>query len=144
MNWRSRLIAPAPRGVLRSTAFDVNPLFKQRVRGISEIISDIEQGRELTRYLSRTVRVGFALPRDPRQKHLGRRQDLDLLLNDWGIHHLHVSTQVESDGFVRRDGPIIFAIFKPNLAYLIDIMKHGDWACEHMIRVIVDTWPNER
>jgi hypothetical protein len=125
MNWRNRLISPEPRAVLKSSAFDANPVVKQRSGEFAEIIDDIEQGRVLTKYLSRSVRVGFALPPHPKRKQLSRRKDLDLLLNDWGIHHLHVSRVVEPDGFVKRGGPVIFAIFKPDRAYLIDVMGHG-------------------
>ena len=87
--------------------------------------------------------IGFELPRDPKKKALSRRKDLDLMLNDWGIHHLHISTEVEADGFVKRTKPLIFAIFKPERAYLIDIMRHGDWAAERIIRVILEAWPDE-
>ena len=143
LNWHSRLVAAAPRKVLRSAAFDANQINKQRAAAIATIIEDIERGNLLTKYLSRSVSVGFALPRDPEKKQLGRRRDLDLLLNDWGIHHMHISTAIGADGLVKRDGPVIFAIFKPERAYLIDIMGHGEWAREHVIRVIVKTWPND-
>jgi len=143
LNWQCRLVAPSPRKVLRSAAFDANPNAKQRTAAIATIIEDIEKGNLLTKYLSRSVSVGFALPRDPDKKRLSRRKDLDLLLNDWGIHHVHISSDVEADGFVKRSGPVLFAIFKPETAYLIDIVGHGDWACERVIRVIVETWPNQ-
>lgn len=71
-----------------------------------------------------------------------QRADLDLMLSAWGIHHLHFSQVVEPDGFVKRDGPIIFAVFRPDDAFLIDIMTHKDWAREHVIEVIVRNWPN--
>jgi hypothetical protein len=74
---------------------------------------------------------------------LSHRKDLDLLLNDWGIHDLHISSNIEADGFVRRGGPVIFAIFKSDRAYFIDIMQHRDWAREHIIRVILENWPND-
>ncbi len=143
LNWQSRLVATLPRQVLWSRAFDANPVRTERAATVAAIIEDIEQGRLLTKYLSRSVNVGFALPANRSKKQLGRRRDLDLLLNDWGIHHLHISTEVEADCFVKRGGPVIFAIFKPERAYLIDIMDHGDWAREQVIRVIVETWPND-
>jgi hypothetical protein len=143
LNWQCRLVAPTPRRVLRSGAFDANPIAKQRAVAIAMIIEDIEKGNLLAKYLSRSVSVGFSLPRDPEKKELSRRKDLDLLLNDWGIHHVHISSEVEADGFVKRSGPVMFAIFKPETAYLIDIVGHGDWACERVIRVIVETWPNQ-
>jgi hypothetical protein len=142
LNWQSRLIEPRPRQVHTALPFDGNPITKERQAAIKSVIKDIETGRDLTKYLSRNVRIGFEVPRNPKKKKLYQRRDLDMMLNDWGIHHLHVSTEVEHDGFVERGNPLIFAFFKPENAYLIDIMEHGDWTCEQVIRVIVDSWPN--
>jgi hypothetical protein len=65
------------------------------------------------------------------------------MLNDWGVHHLHISTQVETDGFVRRDEPLLFVVFKPQAAYMVDIMQHGDWAQDLVLEVLASEWPNE-
>jgi hypothetical protein len=143
LNWHGRLIPARPRKVSRSGAFDANPVAIERAAAVGQIIRDIEDGKDLTKYLSRGIRIGFALSPDPQKKQLNRRKDLDLLLNDWGIHHLHISTKVEADGFVKRDGPIIFAIFKPDRAYLIDILNHGNWTSEQVIRTILKSWPDE-
>jgi hypothetical protein len=143
LNWCSRLVPALPRQVLKSDAFEANPLASTRQPPIHQIIRDIEDGKPLNKYLSRRVRFGFDLPADPSRKQLDRRRDLDLLLNDWGIHHLHISTEVEADGFVRRNGPLIFAMFKTDRAYLIDIMDHQSWTSERAIRTILSSWPNE-
>lgn len=71
------------------------------------------------------------------------------MLNDWGVHHLHISTQIDPDGFVNRskqkpaDEPLLFAVFRKQTAYLIDIMKHGDWARDHVLEVLATEWPDE-
>jgi hypothetical protein len=146
LNWRDRLIPTGPRRVLRSAVFNQNSVVSQRALAISQIIDDIEHGRDLTKYLSRHVKIGFELPPKPGTKKLKRLKYLDLLLNDWGIHHLHISTIVESDSFVQRnqhDDHLLFAIFKPERAYLIDVMRHGNWANEHLLRTIIDTWPDD-
>jgi len=143
LNWRERLIPPAPRRVLRSSVFDTNPIVHERSATIAQIVDDIEQGRDLTRYLSRRVTIGFELPRAQSPKNLYKRRHLDLLLNDWGIHHLHISTATEADGFVKREGPLIFAIFKPARAYLIDAGAHRDFTREQLIRIIIETWPDD-
>ncbi len=72
-----------------------------------------------------------------------QRADLDLMLNDWGVHHLHISTQVEADGFVKRDEALLFVVFKPQAAYLIDIMNHGDWTRGRVLEVLATEWPEE-
>lgn len=126
INWQNRLISVSPREVLQSPTFAENPLVQARSTTVRKIVKDIERGDDLAKYLSRGIQVGFLLPRDPSKKELHRRRDLDLLLNDWGIHHR----------------PLIFAAFKQRTAYLIDVMSHRDWTNEHLIQVIVRSWPN--
>jgi hypothetical protein len=138
-NWMRRLIKPQPRSVRKSNAFQQNPIVAERSGALSTIVRDIEIGKDLTKYLSRDVKVGTQTP----GKHRGRRRDLDLMLNDWGIHHLHISTQLEEDGFVERGGPLLFAVFKPSTAYVIDVMQHRNWTRDHVLHVIAKEWPNE-
>jgi hypothetical protein len=143
-NWMNRLVKPQPRTVVKSIAFQQNPATAQRASDLAQIIDDIEQGRNLTKYLSRGV--VRAVAQVPGQS---PRRDLDLMLNDWGVHHLHISTQIDPDGFVSRgkkknaDEPLLFAAFSQKAAYLIDIMKHGDWNREHILEVIAAEWPDE-
>ncbi|MFG1479976.1 hypothetical protein V5F53_15155 [Xanthobacter sp. V4C-4] len=136
-NWLNRLVRPQPRQVLQSQAFIRNPVVLARQADINGIVVDVERGFDLTKYLSRGVKIGA---QSPAQK---RRQDLDLMLNQWGIHHLHLSSEVESDGFVKRDGPVIFAMFRTDKAFFIDVMGHGDWTRDHVLETLVDEWPNE-
>jgi hypothetical protein len=100
------MVPPQRRTVMRSKEFDQNPVVAQRSVAIAQIISDIERGNELTKYLSRRVRTGFALPKNPKKKELNKLQHLDLLLNDWRIYHLHLSTTVESDASPAHRAPM--------------------------------------
>ncbi len=136
-NWRSRLIPVQSRQVLRSTEVDQNAIVAQRPTVIAEIIRDIERGSDLTKYLSRRVRVGFELPRSPNKKHLGRLQHLDLLLNEWSVHHLHLSTDVAPDGFVERDDALLFAMFRAGKAYLLDIGTHTSFADDRLVQIAI-------
>lgn len=137
-NWSHRLVKVQPRLVRRSTAFQQNPLTSEYASDLARIIADVEQGSSLTKYLSRdVVRAPVKMPQT------GKRPDLDLMLNDWGVHHLHISSHVEADGFVRRGEPVLFAVFKPHTAYLIDIMMHGDWTRDHVLEVLATEWPTE-
>lgn len=136
-NWNSRRVSPLHRLVHKSKAFQQNPLATQRASELAQIISDIEQGQDLRKYLSRDI------VRAPVRAPGSNRRDLDLMLNDWGIHHLHISSIVEADGFVKRDGPLLFVSFTPHAAYLIDIMTHRDWTRDHVLEVLAGEWPNE-
>jgi hypothetical protein len=65
-----------------------------------------------------------------------------LLINDWQVHHLQLSLEVQSDGFVKRTGPLLFGVFVPRNAYLIDIVEHGGWTREHVLTTIAKEWPD--
>jgi hypothetical protein len=99
---------------------------------------------DLTKYLSRRVSTGFALPLKPAVKQLARLQHLDLLLNDWGIHHLHISTAVAADGFVNRNDPLLFAMFEPEMAYLLDIGTHSSFVDQRLAEIAVENWPDTK
>jgi hypothetical protein len=139
-NWRSRLVSMGPRRVHRSKALVANPLSADAryKTGLDAIIAKLENGQDVTPHLSRGIRYGYKPPSGSRS-----RQDLDLLLNDWGVHHLHLSDVIEGDGFVGRTGPLLFAVFRPDDAYLIDIIDHGGWTRDHVIETMVAEWPNE-
>jgi hypothetical protein len=138
------MISPHPRKVMRSASFDQNPALVERAEVIDRIIVEIERGVDLTKYLSRRVRVGFALPEKSTKKKLGKLRHLDLLLNEWRIHHLHLTSTVEADGFVKRDDPLLFAIFLPGKAYLLDVGTHDSFADERLPHIAIETWPDEQ
>jgi hypothetical protein len=143
-NWCNRMISAHPRKVMRSEAFNQNPALVERSKAIGRIIVEIDQGTDLTKYLSRRVRVGFELPKNSTKKKLAKLQYLDLLLNEWRIHHLHLASTVGADGFVKRDGPLLFAMFLPDKAYLLDIGNHDSFADERLVHIAIETWPEEQ
>jgi hypothetical protein len=143
-DWCSRMISAHPRTVMRSVEFKQNPVSIERSEVIGTMIAEIEQGIDLTKYLSRRVRVGFELPKDSTKKKLGKLQHLDLLLNEWRIHHLHLASTVEADGFVGRNDPLLFAMFLPGKAYLLDIGTHDSFADERLAHIAIETWPDEQ
>jgi hypothetical protein len=70
---------------------------------------------------------------------------LDLLLNDWGVHHLHFGHSLRPDGFVERteDKPeLLFVIFRPGVAYVLDVFTHDAFASEEIVRIAVRNWPD--
>jgi hypothetical protein len=140
--WLSRLISPQPRQVHESKALLANPLAAETryAPGLHQIISRVTNGEDITPHLSKRIRTGYQSSSAPTRQ---RREDLDLMLSDWGIHHLHLSTEVDTDGFfVKRDGPLLFAAFRPADAYLIDIADHKSWTRADILRIIVEEWPD--
>lgn len=139
-NWPGRLIQPKPRKVHRSQELLRNPLCGDPAikPGIELIITELEQGTNVNPHLSRDIRVGYQPKPAAKSGRASRRRDLDLLLNDWGVHHLHPSTQTEADRFMKRSSPLLFAVFRPGDAYLIDIVvSHSGWRA----RTSLGSWP---
>ena len=64
------------------------------------------------------------------------------MLYEWDVHHLHISSTIKSDGFVQRANPLLYAVFKPNDAYLIDILDHQSWTVDDVFEVMIDNWPD--
>ncbi|WP_341363470.1 hypothetical protein P8T57_14215 [Thalassospira sp. SN3W] len=144
LNWFARIVPSVPRHVHLSQSLLMNPLLSKYGREYGEIRSAIEKGISLQPFLSRSVRYGYDRTKGI-AKNLRKRRDLDLMLNDWGIHHLHLSSCVEDDGFVARSDYILFAIFRANHAFLIDIRPHNEehvWARKELFRAILKSWPD--
>lgn len=132
-NWITRLVPKQPRQVVVSKTLLQSSHYSDHNYVIETIITDIKMGIDLNKYLSRAVNIAIQKPSRNRFNH---RKDLDLMLNSWGIHHLHLSTKIEKDQFVKRSKHLLFVFFTEHTAYLIDIMRHGDWASEHILRVL--------
>lgn len=64
----------------------------------------------------------------------------DALLYDWGIYHLHLG-EIDSSGVVSRTGPILFAKFDEENAYLVGVYNHRDWHKQEIIGILHRNWP---
>jgi hypothetical protein len=141
-NWRGRHPFARPRTVHRSTEMLASAEPQTCSPKIAELVRKIEAGEDLTPHLSRRVAAAFlsvqeraALPAHEREK------DLDRMLADYGIHHLHLSNVVEADGFVTGGRELLFAVFGRDDAYLLGIYTHDDWSHEELVPIIVRNWP---
>ncbi|MGO9570388.1 MAG: hypothetical protein ACLP5H_22885 [Desulfomonilaceae bacterium] len=67
----------------------------------------------------------------------------DALLNDWGIHHLHLGTVPDQRNpqFVARTDFLLFAQVTDDHFYAINVMGHGNWARQRLIGIIHNNWP---
>jgi hypothetical protein len=94
------------------------------------------------RALMRKVRDG----NDVRANLSTRLTNLDFndgLLNDWGIHHVHLGTTVDARGFVNRTGPLLFARFTVADAFFIAIGPHGAFADLQLVEILERNWPEQ-
>lgn len=125
LNLQWKLVRPVPRAIARSLSLQCPSSLQA---GLDEIERKIRFGEVLTPHLS--------------EKALKKYDDA--LLNDWGIHHLHLSAVMGPKGFVTRSGPTLFAKFTDTTAYLIGIFDHGDPAAytrQSMIQILHAEFP---
>lgn len=130
-----RLVGHEPRVTHRAREF-VAPQDPEQAKALDTIERKLREGETVAPYLSRKIR---------------RLSFDDYLLNDWGIHHLHLSTTLERDGFVKRSGPLLYVIFGETLdlygqkdtdAYLIFVMGHNDFATQELLEIAHANWPD--
>lgn len=93
---------------------------------VASIIDDIKHGRSLIKYQSRKLKY---------------TDYDDMLLMDWGIQHLHLGSNVESDGFIERTKELLFVRFTNKSAYILDIFEHQQWSTLRMLEIIHQNWP---
>ena len=96
---------------------------------IIEIVNKLLHGNDVKALLSNRVRK------------LNQSKFADLLLAEWGIHHLHFEES--------RSNELLFIYFSESDAYLIDILQHEKadgsvvtWTNTDLIQVMHDNWPN--
>lgn len=121
---RNRLISQELRRVNFSNEFNCH---RSLQTGLDNIISKIESGEDLTPHLSRQIKD---------------LNSVDPLLNDWGIHHLHLGIEIESDGFAKRRSELLYVFFNDSDAYLIQIMDHRSFSKKELLRIIHNNWPS--
>lgn len=123
-NVHKRMVEPVPRAILKSQTFTCP---QDLQAGLVEVENKITAGTSLRPNLSK------------------RLTDLDYddpMLNDWGIHHIHLGTVIGASGFTDRTGPLLFARFDRSNAYLLGVFDHGHWSDQSLIQLIHDNWPD--
>jgi hypothetical protein len=132
-NWRDRFVPAQPRIVHVSNELVASPLFTVFATELAQVQAEVETGQDLTPRLSK--RVSTAAESTGVQKALHRREDLDLLLSDWGIHHIHLS--------VAGGNELLMAVFRDRDAYFVDVLPHGKWTEIGLLEALVRNWSNE-
>ena len=79
--------------------------------------------------------------------HLSRRHasldTLDGLLNEWGVHHLHLGTALAGNsGHAERSGPVLFARITDEDFYAINVYPHGAWENSSVLESLHRNWPD--
>jgi hypothetical protein len=142
LNWKHRQIHPHRREVVYSNELsqriqtDDGPYVPVKSE-FSELVRITTVGEDLlsSGLLSPgVVRKPYEL--EPDYLRLNREGHLDLLLNEQGIHHLHLP------GLERKkNAPIVFTIFEPRHAFLLDLARHDDYQTDRLARISYENWP---
>lgn len=133
MNLEMKLIKPIPRAVFVSQELKSRRIPLENRRALSYIENKIRMGVDVTYHKNKGTL-------DPSYN--------DLLLNDWVIHHLHLSdTKAQNNQrFYDRTKYLLFAVFSPNQAFFIDIRSHGKngepyvFAKKELLEILDKNW----
>lgn len=143
-NWRRRYVDPMPRKIHTSSAFRTSAY--QNSPGIRTdipaLVAKIERGDDVRPHLSARVTTGFERVDPAKPKKVTARRDMDMLLNDWGVHHLHLSSASGPNGFTKRGPIVLLGAFTNTDAYLIDLVEHGRWSDDNIVRIMAREWPD--
>lgn len=134
-NWRNRNVYPRQRRVHISSKLLSNKFLNQYFSSFLSILNDCEIGSDLSGYFPKKYRKIY--DRNSEIK-TGRHQrdHLDLLLNDYGIHHFHFL----KDGKVLHVKELLFLIVTFNDMFFLDIAGH-EFSGIELARVAIQSWP---
>jgi len=132
LNAVKRRIEPRPRPVERAPALASNPLSQPFAVVIDEIEAASRRGDDLAARLSKSID--------------DLRYD-DAMLNDWGIHHLHLGPLGVGPGaWAGRTGPLLFVFVREDRIYFLDVLRHGagqrPWIRRDLVEIIHVNWPD--
>ena len=133
---RSKMIVSRPRAVHYSTELQakLGTLDERYRQPFAEIEERFESGGDLAEYLSRLAEIAD-VP--------------DTMLNDFGIHHLHLGSKPSPDAKrVKRSDLLLLVCVRPDDAYFVDIRPHPKrddpddygWSDQECLRIIDRNW----
>jgi hypothetical protein len=135
LNLELKLIKPVPRKIFISKELKKRIIPTENFLALLSIDKKVQNGSDITFHQSKKA---F----EPSYN--------DPLLNDWLIHHLHLSDWKEKsiDKFYARTKLVLFAIFSARQAFFIDVRPHGKlgepyvFAKKELLEIIDNNWPD--
>ena len=122
-----RTISSHPRKIHKSNKF-VCPM--RHLGALAKIENTIAAGDDLTAYLSKDIM---------------ELKNVDVMLNLWGVHHLHLGDKVEPKGknsrSIRRTQSLLFCYLTETDAYFIGVMDHDSFGSQIVIDIVHENWP---
>jgi len=136
-NWVTRLISTQPRKVIYSEELLKNPLLTDFQAEILNLQKKIENGENLKPYLSKGVDRSSTVPNPT-----SSTPDKDGLLNHWFIHHFHLGSKLDNDGFITRTKELLFVKVFSDVICFIDILDHKSFSSTDLLRIVKKNWPH--
>lgn len=122
-----RLISARPRKVKASKTLQARVLSPDIEKVVAAIARRSKEGEVLCPFLS---------------KQIGKLETHDLLLNDWGIHHLHLGSDVPGpDGYVKRSPQLLWVLVRDETLHMIDVTDHHGFADADLVEIVHAEWP---
>jgi hypothetical protein len=120
VNWRIRLVAPHPRAIMLESSATSDSRWHGLATEIQALLKKVEQGDDLTLYLSDDSRTRGFTPAasGTAAKLVDRWADKDMLLNVMGYHHFHF------DAFPKRSNDVLFAHVTRDTFTVVGIFDH--------------------
>ena len=131
-NQRRRIPLPLKRKAHFSNEIYANQYYKNYKNSIDIITEYFEQGKDISPFLSTRIKDIYL----PNKK---KFEDKDMLLNDWGIHHLHLGKLDKNSKFVKRTTELLFCKITDTDVYFINILGH-EFANIDLLRIIKNNW----
>lgn len=130
-NLKDKIIEPKIRNVKVSKELSGGVLDDYYKQCLHHIKNRFKNGKDVSIFLSKKSIK-------PSQK--------DLLLYDWGIHHLHLSMPEKKKQFVERSDYLLFLMIDDNNVYFIDVTKHRlpdgtEFSQQELLRIVKNNWP---
>jgi hypothetical protein len=124
-NAKLRRITPVPRKVHEAKEFVCPP---DRKTYYDALKAEFQTSSDVTHHLSTKLEIA---------------DYYDQMLNDWGIHHFHLGPGKHASvlGFSDRTSLLLYAYVTSTDVYCINILKHGKWSEEGLLRIIHCNWP---
>jgi len=125
---KRRLISMQPRQVMRSRELQSRALSEVEKQALDMIEKQTMTGEALMPRLSKSI----------------MRPDFnDGLLDDWGIHHLHLGNKIGQDGFFERGDPLLYVLVRADAVHFIDLLDHSAFEDDQLLQIIHENWPEK-
>jgi hypothetical protein len=138
-NWRGRFVACRRRKVHVSRELAAELPGSEHQAAVDRVYAEIQAGADLTPRLSKGIEVAY-VPQGRRKAGGGVDRDIDAMLANDGLHHLHVGHD-EGGRFVTRTRDLLFVAFREEDAYVVGIYPHGSWGRRELLERLVRNWP---